>query len=229
MNIKNAPVLPQVEEMDKVYDVSRRRFFQLAGGIAGAGLLLSACRKKSASTTVYIGSGDTALLNYLYIMEQLEAAFYTQAVATPYYGLTVSESQLLTDVRDQEITHKGFLKSLLSTNAIPPIVLDFSPVTFADRGSVLSTAIVLEDMVVSAYNGVIHLFSNTNIVPPISKMVTVEARHSAYFRDILTYNTFGDSSVIDGNGLDQAAASAAVLLWAQSYIQTRFDSRQLPN
>ena len=42
-----------------------------------------------------------------------------------------------------------------------------------------------EDLVISAYNGVVHLFSNTDIVTPISKMVTVEARHSAYFRDIL--------------------------------------------
>jgi ferritin-like protein len=229
MKIMNSPVIQQAEEMDKVQDASRRRFFQLAGGVAGAGLLLAACRKVSSSTTTYIGSGDTALLNYLYILEQVEAAFYTQAVATPYYGLTTSESQLLTDVRDQEIAHREFLKALIGKDAIPKIVCDFSAVTFADRTSVLTYAIAIEDLVVSGFNGCVHLFSNTGYVLPISKMVTVEARHSAYFRDILTYNSFGNSSVIDANGLDQAAPPATVLGIAQGYIQTRFDSRQLPN
>ena len=47
MNIEKSPAMQQVEEMDKVSDLSRRRFFQLAGGIAGAGLILSACKKVS--------------------------------------------------------------------------------------------------------------------------------------------------------------------------------------
>src|ERR1700733_1432632 len=99
MKINNTPGNDQVEEMDQSSSLSRRRFFQLAGGVAGAGLLLQACKKAGAGTT-YIGSGDTALLNYIYILEQLEAAFYTQAVATPYYGMDASEQALLQDVRD---------------------------------------------------------------------------------------------------------------------------------
>jgi len=45
----HTPGNEQVEEVDKVYDVSRRRFFQLAGGIAGAGVLLAACRRTPPS------------------------------------------------------------------------------------------------------------------------------------------------------------------------------------
>src|SRR4051812_2031441 len=118
MKIWNTPAEEQVEEMKGGYDVSRRRFFQLAGGIAGAGILFSACKKTSGPTDVYIGSGDTALLNYLYILQQVEAAFYTQAVLTNYYGITESELQLLTDVRDQEIAHREFFKALLGTDAV---------------------------------------------------------------------------------------------------------------
>ncbi|HWV65036.1 ferritin-like domain-containing protein [Chitinophaga sp.] len=34
-----------------------------------------------------LGSGDVAVLNYAYALEQLEAAFYTQVVLTPYTGI----------------------------------------------------------------------------------------------------------------------------------------------
>jgi hypothetical protein len=230
MKILNKPADNEVEKTGTAYDVSRRRFFQLAGGIAGAGLLLSACHKRSGPTDVYIGSGDTALLNYLYILEQVEAAFYTQAVTTNYYGITASELQLLTDVRDQEIGHREFLQTLLGANAIPAINIAFKGVTFADRTSFLTNATQLEDLVISGINGAASLFSDTDYVVSLSKMVTVEARHSAYFRDLNNYNSFADSTVISSNGLDQSNAPSSVLGIAESnYILTRFDSSKLPN
>ncbi|MCW3121441.1 MAG: hypothetical protein JWQ38_933 [Flavipsychrobacter sp.] len=228
MEIKIAPVDEQVKEMDKGYDVSRRRFFQLAGGIAGAGLLLSACHKTTPNKDVYIGSGDTALLNYLYILQQLEAAFYTQAFATPYYGLTSSDYDLLKDVRDQEIAHREFFKRLLGADAVPDISTDFSLVTFADRTSVLTYAARFEDMVISAMNGAVRLFTNTDHVLSISKMITVEARHSAYFRNQISLNDFSNG-VVDTNGLGQSATPASILTEAQTFIHTTFDKTQLPN
>jgi len=229
MKINNTPGSLQVEEMDKGYDVSRRRFFQLAGGIAGAGILLSACNKRTGPSTTYVGSGDTGLLNYFYILQQLEADFYTQAVATPYYGMDASEEQLLTDVRDHEIAHAGLLQNLLGANAITKIVTNFSAVNFADRTSVLSHAYAIEDLVISGYNGAAQLFVNTSYVLQLAKMVSVEARHSAYFRDILNYNSFADSTVISSNGLDQANTPSVVLASAEAYIQTTFDASKLPN
>ena len=229
MKIKNAPGNEQVEEMDKVYDVSRRRFFQLAGGIAGAGLLLSACRRRSGPTDTFLGSGDTALLNYFYVIQQLEAAFYTQAVATPYYGLTVSESLLLTDVRDQEIAHSEFLNKILGANAVSNIVVNFSAITFADRSSVLKYAAIFEDMAVSAFNGAAGLFSNPQYVYMLAKMTSVEARHSACFRDLLNYNSFADSTAVSSLGLDLAGTPATVFASAEAYLQTTFDSSKLPN
>lgn len=215
--------------MDTVSGVSRRRFFQLAGGIAGAGLLLSACRRRSEPTDTYLGSGDVALLNFFYVIQQLEAAFYSQAVATPYYGLTVFESQLLTDVRDQEIAHCAYIKSLLAKNAVSDVSVNFSAVTFADRTSVLTYAAKLEDLAISAINGSVHLYSNKDYVYALSKMVTVEARHSAYFRDRLTHNSFADSTAVDVYGLDLAAPPATVLDAAGAFLYTRFDSSKLPN
>jgi hypothetical protein len=229
MKIKNAPVANQVEEMDQVSDVSRRRFFQLAGGVAGAGVFLAACRRKSEPTDTFLGSDDTGLLNYLYVLQQLEAAFYIQAVATPYYGLTVSESQLLTDVRDQEIAHREYLRTLLGRSTISAIVPDFSAVTFADRASVMKYASILEDMSVSAFNGAARYFINPDYVTGLAKIAAVEARHAAYFHDMQSYNSFANSPTIDVNGLDQAGTPAVVFQSAQAFLQTRFDASKLPN
>jgi hypothetical protein len=227
MKILNTPGR-QVEEIDKGFSQSRRGFLKLAGGIAGAGVLLSACHTTSPPTNTYLGSGDTALLNFLYVLEQIEAAFYTQAVATPYYGLTTLESLCLTDVRDQEIAHMEFLKTLLGKNAISPIKPNLGPVTFADRTSVLTNAAIIEDMVIAGLTGAAGLFSDNSYPQAFCKMVSVEARHSAYFRDILTANSFSDTTVTDINGLGQALSPAAVLASAGAYSHTLFDSSNLP-
>jgi hypothetical protein len=229
MIIKKSSGIIQAEEMDKGYNSSRRQFLQLAGGITGAGLLLAACHKTTGPTNIYLGAEDTALLNYLYVLEQLEAAFYSQAVSTYYYGISDLELTLLTDVRDQEIAHREFIQALLGSNAIPNIVINFNMVTFADRTSVLQHALAIEDLVVSAYNGCATLFNNTDYTYAIAKMVSVEARHSAYFRDILTYNSFADSTVIGSNGLDKAITPQMGLSQAQQYVQTTFDASKLPS
>ena len=228
MKIMNTPGVQQVEEMDNVHDVSRRRFFQLAGGIAGAGLFLAACRRTPPSTA-FVGTGDSGLLNFLNIIEQVQAGFYTQAVLTPYYGLTVSESTCLTDTRDQAIAHREFLKSLAGYYAMGPIILDLSQVTFADRNSTLSNAIILADLAVAGYNGAAQLFTNTDYALATAKIATVQARRSAYMRDLFSYNSFGDPSIIDSNGFDQAKEPQLVMASIEAYIQTKFDATKLPS
>lgn len=229
MKIGNTPADEQVEEMGKGYDVSRRRFFQLAGGIAGAGVLLSACHR-TGPTDVYIGSGDTALLNYIYILQQVEAAFYIQAVTTNYYSMSRDELILFTDMRDQEVAHREYLKFLLGTNAIAPINIAFSSVTFADRASVLTSGAQLEDLVVSGLIGAVPLFSNLEYIRTFAKMVSVEARHSAYLRDVHQYNTFADTTVVGANGIGSSASPSSILETVRSkYILTRFDTSKLPN
>lgn len=228
MDINNAPGTLQVEEMDGGSDVSRRRFFQLAGGIAGAGLILQACRRTPPSD-VYVGAGDIGLLNYLYIIKQVTAAFWAQAVVTPYYNITKSESDLQPDLRDQEIAHREFLKSLLGKSNLGTITMDLSPVTFADRSNFLSNAITLEDLTVAAYHGTIQLFKDTSYIPFIAKMASADARHAAYVHDLFSHNSFGDSSVIDPvTGLSAIISPRAGMTAIQRYIQTRFDSSKLP-
>ena len=227
MKIVNTPGNEQVEEMDKVNDVSRRRFFQLAGGIAGAGVLLAACRTTPPST-FFVGSGDAGLINYLNIIEQVQAGFYAQAVSTSYLNITVSEYTCFTDLRDQAIAHRDYWNTLAGANAINKIVLDLSPVTFADRTSTLINAITLAELAVAAYNGTAQLFSNTDYILTAGKIATVQARRGAYMRDLLSYNSFANSPAVNSNGLDLVSNPQNVMGSLQQYIQTKFDINKLP-
>jgi len=211
---------------------SRRGFLQIAGGVTGAGLLLDACRK-GASTSVYMGTGDVSLLNYLYIINQVQAGFYTQAFATAYYdtnGATrLSEYQFLQDLRDHQLAYMGLFQAMLGTSAIEKVQLQLSQVTFADRTSTLSHATTMQDWAAGAYNGAARLFKNTMYIPIIAKIASVEARHAEYVRDALNWGTFGDDTVVDVNGLGQALSPNTVMPFFQTYIQTTFDYSQVPS
>ena len=176
-----------------------------------------------------LGSGDIGILNYAYALEQLEAAFYTKAIESPYGGMTDAEKQVLTDIRDHEVEHREFLKKALADKAIPGLDVDFSKIDFTSRESVLTTAKTFEDLGVSAYNGAGKLIKNPDYLIAAGKIVSVEARHAATLRDLLQPGStaFAGSDVVDKNGLDVARAPAAVLKAAGPFIKTEVTANQI--
>ena len=180
---------------------------------------------------VDLGSGDTGILNYAYALEQLEAAFYTQVIVTPYTGITAEETTILTDIRDHEIVHREFLRAALGANAITALEVDFSDVDFTSRASVLGTAKTFEDLGVGAYNGAGQLLADANLLLIAGKIVSVEARHASAIRDLLNPNSAdfaGDDVVEAATGLDAALPPAAVLLAAGPFITTEINAGSLP-
>jgi hypothetical protein len=220
----------QTDQLVKAAGMSRRKFFGMAGGLAGAGLLLgTAGCKSNDDDSINLGSGDTGILNYAYALEQLEAAFYTKVIMTPFNGMTAMEKERITEIRDHEIAHREFFKAAIGGDAIPGLEVNFTSINFSDRASVLGTAKAFEDLGVSAYNGAGKLISNVDYLLIAGKIVSVEARHAAYIRDILTPGTFTDSDVIDINGLDVSRSPAEVLAIAQKYLYTQLNANNLPN
>ncbi len=215
---------------------NRRGFLGLTGGLVAAGLLLDSCRDKGADPvptnpgdgTVDLGSGDVGILNYAYALEQLEAAFYTQVAATPYNGITANETALLTDIRDHEVAHREFFKNALGSGAIGNLEVNFSSIDFSSRESVLNTAKAFEDLGVSAYNGAGKLIVKPEYLVLAGKIVSVEARHAAYIRDLISPGSFADSSVIDANGLDKSRDPKEVLTIAANYLKTKVSGNNLP-
>lgn len=228
--------------------VSRRRFLNYAGLSASALVFAASCQKglnndslldpeslrsegggkDGGKAVVNLGSGDIGILNYAYALEQLEAAFYIQVIATPYSGISDKEMEYLTDIRDHEIAHREFFRNVLGDARIGGVIVDFSSITFSDRASVLGTAKAFEDLGVSAYNGAGELLESPDYLLFAGKIVSVEARHAAAIRDMISYGSFADSTVVDGMGLDVYRTPPEVLAIADTYIATKILFQNLP-
>jgi hypothetical protein len=217
--------------LDQVARAGSRRTFMKWGGVAlaVAAVGTAACGDDDNGPedgTVDLGTGDTAVLNYAYALEQLEAAFYTQVVASPFAGMTAPETAILTDIRNHEVAHRDFFKAALAANAIADLEVDFTSVNFADRASVLGTARTFEDLGVSAYNGAGRLLTDASLLLVAGKIVSVEARHAAAIRDLLQPKSaaFAGDDVVDAQGLDVVNAPSAVLTAADPFVTTTITS-----
>ncbi|MCG2617421.1 ferritin-like domain-containing protein [Terrimonas sp. NA20] len=217
---------------DKVQQsVSRRKFLGYGAAASALVIGIAACNKDDdnmPSNGINLGSGDAGILNYAYALEQLEAAFYTQVIASPYSGGSVAEMALIKDIRDHEIAHREFFKNALGSGAIQALEPDFSSVNFSSRESVLNTAKAFEDLGVSAYNGAGKLIVKADYLVLAGKIVSVEARHAAYIRDIISNGTFADNTVVDTNGLDKSRTPAEVLTIANTFLKTKVTGSNLP-
>ncbi len=230
----------------------RRTFFKWIGAGVGSTAFLSGCGLTQqfgdlpfpfdTGTTGPVTldfSTDFGVLNYAFALEQLEAAFFALAVATPFDGITDQERKILRDLRNHEIIHREFYRQgipALGGMAIPALTFDFSAVDFSDRMSVLGTARVFEDLGVAAYNGAGPLLRDPVLLAMAGKIVSVEARHAAAIRDLLRpVSPFsggeGNSpeldprdegaageDVIDANGLDRAFDPPVVLAAAAPFV-----------
>jgi hypothetical protein len=237
--------LSETNQMDaneaRIAQLSRRKFLGYASAATGLMVVGSACSKEQVMDTnnnqngtatqdgtVDLGTGDIGILNYAYALEQLEAAFYIQVVKTPYAGIPANELALLTDVRDHEIAHREFFKNALGGKAIPALEVDFSSINFSSRDSVLGTAKAFEDLGVSAYNGAGRLIMSADYLVLAGKIVSVEARHAAAIRDLISNGSFADDTVVDAMGLDVTRKPMEVLAIAGKYIKTQIDASHLP-
>lgn len=212
-----------------IKNVSRRNFLGYIGGASALLLTPAACKKDDApsmNSGVDLRSGDPGILNYAYALEQIEAAFYTKVFESPYSGITAAESALLGDIRDHEIAHREFFKAALAAAAIPALELDFSSINFASRDSVLATAKAFEDLGVSAYNGAGKLITNADYLLLAGKIVSVEARHAAYIRDLIMNGTFAND--LDTNALDMSRSPSEVFAIAGTYVKTKLNISNLP-
>lgn len=215
----------------------RRLFLRYAGAFVAGGALMASCKNGEENpitvpVTVDLGTGDVGILNYAYALEQLEAAFYSRVIASPYAGMPAAELAILTDIRDHEIIHREFFKAAIpAANRIGDLEPDFSKINFGDRASVLGTAKAFEDLGVSAYNGAGNLIKDANYLLLAGKIVSVEARHAAAIRDLLNPKSAdfaGDDVVTPANGLDVVNKPTAVLPIAQTFVKTPISGANLP-
>lgn len=187
--------------------VSTRRRFLRALGMGGSIVLLpsvfAACEDSTASlvspevaeqyesqqAVVLNLNTDVGILNYAYALEQLEAGFYQAVLAAPAFaGLSAEEREILTDLRDHEVIHREFLRVAIPNDArIRDLRVDFTA-ALANRDAILQAARGFEDLGVAAYNGAGRFLTSPDFLTIAGKIVSVEARHAAAIRDLLTPN-----------------------------------------
>jgi hypothetical protein len=218
--------------MEIKHDNSRRRLLKWSGATAATVAVSGVWLPNFGISTALaadLGDGDIGVLNYAYALEQLEAAFYTMALENPYEGMTEEETELLTDIRDHEVAHRDFLAEALGDAAIPALEVDFSAVDFADRHSVLETAMTFEDIGVSAYNGAGDLLENPDYLIEAGRIVSVEGRHAAVIRDLVNPLSvaFAGPDVVNENGLDVVREPAEVLPLVDPFITTEVTANSL--
>ncbi|MFD2571133.1 ferritin-like domain-containing protein [Spirosoma soli] len=225
----------------------RRMFMRYVGVATTTGLIMSACTDKmpeplagpgGGSTAgaregdiIDLGSGDIGVLNYAFALEQAELRFLELVTDQFYEGASEKERQIFIDFRNQEITHKKFFKEVLGSFAIPQLTLDYSSVNFRSRDSVLQTARSFADLATAAYNGAGQLLTNATNLAISGKIVSVEARHAAIVRELISPGStaFAGDDVIDPTtGLERALLPSQVLPEAKRFIKEDLRINNLP-
>ncbi|MBJ6108992.1 ferritin-like domain-containing protein [Hymenobacter sp. BT523] len=220
--------------------IKRRSFFMYAGATAGASaLVLAGCSKDSdpvkpnlptgnsttADGSISLGSGDVGVLNYAYALEQLEADFYSKVAALSNGAslLGATEFAYFQQVAKHEAIHRDFFKAALTRDAAGQVLRNLTPKypagTFDSKTNILATAKAFEDLGVAAYNGAGKLIKTPAYLVIAGQIVSVEARHAAYIRDLITPGSFAaDDQVAAASGLDMAMTPKEVLNTAQNFI-----------
>jgi rubrerythrin len=219
--------LPTLEELDRDgalregaerTGLPRAAFMRRLGAFAGAGLVIGGLPAEFAFAQ---GSAppasDIAILNYALTLEYLESSFYNEANSKgALSGQTKSFSKV---VAQHETAHVAALKKALGSKAIKEPKFDFKGTT-SKQSTFQQTAIALEDTGVKAYLGQAGNIKTKAILAAAASILPVEARHSAWIRNIVGQTPAPDAfqpsatmaqvlQVVKGTGFVVGMASAA--------------------
>jgi hypothetical protein len=175
--------------------------------------------------TIDFAKGDVAVLQFAYALEQLEADFYTRVVAA--FGsstFTAAERTILQDIKYHEVLHREFLKVALGTTNGFTVTPTYGTLNFSDRASVLNTARTFEDLGVAAYNGAGQYLTNADNLLLAGKIVSVEARHAAVIRDLITPRTADFAP----NAFDNVYRPTTVATAAQAFVVDKLGFQNPP-
>ena len=241
-----------IESADELLRAHSRRDFLRAMAVGGSALLLPgvflACGEEEDGITGTPGvrsatldlSGDVGILNYLYALEQLEAAFYVRVIQeSGAAGFNAIERRMLQDIRNHEFIHREALRALLGAERLPDLRIgrSFDGTDFRSRNAILEAARKLEDLGISAYNNSARYFASATNLLVAGKIASVEGRHSAIVRDLLDDTSgnggrlFAGDDIVDANGLDnkdQPVTVGDVMTAARRYIESTITTVNAP-
>jgi Ferritin-like domain len=151
-----------------------------AGAVTVGGMLLGGLPNLGAKQPS--PEQDARVLDWLLQVEHLQAAFYTEAERRGALKGEVREFAAL--VGRQERAHVEALERTLG--ATKRLEFDFGETT-TDGEAFIRTAVELEEIAVSAFNGQVPNLTKPRVMSAM-KIVSVEARHAGWARDLAGRN-----------------------------------------
>lgn len=219
---------------------SRREFLRVVGLGATIALLpgfAAACSSDSVTgpsneiagsgepLLIDFESGDGAILQLASVMEQIEADFYSRAVAAfATSNITAAEQAVLTEIRDHELAHRAYLDGTLGADATRTATPTFRGINFADRAAVLTAAQTIEDLGIATYNGAAQYLTGTDALLAVAKIVSVEGRHSSAIRDLRDPK----SAAFSATSSDDVWRPAKSAVTIQSYLVDKLGFANIP-
>lgn len=159
----------------------------LSGSVVAGGVLIGGLPKLVLGQPS--ASQDVEILNFALTLEYLEAEFYTRAENRG--ALNGELDRFAKTVGAHERAHVDFLLNALGDQAVEKPSFDFQG-TVRDPQMFQQTAIALEDTGVGAYNGAGPKLT-TETLAAAAMIVSVEARHASWIRDIAGENPAPDA------------------------------------
>ena len=165
--------------MEGARTFTRRRVIAGSAATAGAAAVSVATGVELLSGQGASSLSDAEPLALALALERLQAAFYAEALA----GGTLSGELLsfATTAAEHEAEHEGLLVPLVPDPPDEP-AYDFGPDT-SDPAAFAAAAASLEDLTVSAYNGLLPGLTERGLAIA-ARIVSVDARHAAWIRAI---------------------------------------------
>jgi rubrerythrin len=190
-----------LESIAILHGDSRADFLRKAA-IGSAAMLAALAAPARAAAAV----GDVEILNFGLRFERLQATFYTQADELGTIGKMSARRRHWAEVLGaHERAHVRILKKILGHRAGKRPFFDFHGIT-ETGDSFTRTAVAMEDLTVALLSGVTPRMQDRRLVAALFGLLTTEARHAAWARNILN-TTPAARSFDEPRSLDSVAGT----------------------
>jgi hypothetical protein len=169
-----------LEAVAELHGNTRADFLRTAALGSGA-LLATLAAPASAGAAIT----DLQILNFGLRFERLQASFYTEADSIGTVGKMAPRKQRWAEVLgEHERAHVRIIKKILGSKAGKRPFFDFHGVTETED-SFTRTTVAMEDLTVALLAGVTPQVHDRRLTAALFGLLTVEARHAAWARNIV--------------------------------------------
>jgi len=164
--------------------MKRKQFLELAGVAALTTTVISCKRNDLSDPTIPYANTDNTidfkddigLLNYIYVLEQLEAAFYIKVAEGFPSGFTATQALFFADIKLHEIAHREFFKRVLGSAAVGTLEVDFSTM----RWNILGSSLRVTEAALKAYRANYPYIAGTNFKDGRNELYPIPQRERDY-------------------------------------------------